>query len=234
MQQAKPVNHILCIEDDPTIQALVKATLSSYRVDPCYQLKEAEFYLKKYIPAAVLLDIGLPDGDGLRLLGTLQQQTQLKQIPVLVFSDRTQISNKVTAFSLGAEDFIPKPFDPLELLARVQSKIKKHQGFQLSFQVGDLWIDREKQSVSRMYESERTSEDARLDLTTIEFKILVLLGQRLEQVYTREQIIDKIWDGVSISDRTVDSHVAHLRKKLKDSSVDIEAVKSVGYKAILK
>ena len=117
--------HILCIDDDDTIQTLVEVSLPNYFVHKAKSLSEAEKEIAQFDFSGIVIDIHLPDGDGLRYLSKIMLSDKNKNTPVIVLSDHTEISNKVMAFNLGAEDFIGKPFDPIELNARLTSKIKK-------------------------------------------------------------------------------------------------------------
>lgn len=224
---------VLCLEDDQTIQALVEVALAEFEVIAAFSIKEAEKRLKEAEYSALLIDIRLPDGDGLRFLTTLSADEKFKKIPVLVLSDHTEISNKVMAFSFGAEDFIGKPFDPVELNARVTAKIRRRENEKADTQVrkfGNLLIDFGRQKAFLV----SSAKEKDLGLTGIELKILSTLTKRLEQVYSREQIMDTVWGDTSITDRTVDSHVAHLRQKIQQTSVSVETAKSFGYRAVLK
>lgn len=222
---------ILCLEDDATMQTLVEVSLPDFDVVCVGSISAAVSALKETSFSALLVDINLPDGDGLRFLGDISRQSETRNLPVLILSDRTEISNKVMAFSLGAEDFIAKPFDPIELRARVASKIKKRgdeSEAKMVRRFGDLTIDLNRQMALI---STAGSKERDLGLTSIELKILLFLTRRLEQVYSREQIIEEVWKDTHITDRTVDSHIAHLRQKLEGCDLIIETVKSMGYRA---
>jgi DNA-binding response OmpR family regulator len=224
---------ILCLEDDQTIQTLVEVALSEFEVVPAFSIKEAERRLKEADYSALIIDIRLPDGDGLRFLTTLSADERFKKIPILVLSDQIEISNKVMAFSFGAEDFIGKPFDPIELNARVTAKIKRRESEKVDTQVrkhGNLLIDFGRQKAFLL----AATKEKDLGLTSIELKILSTLTKRLDQVYSREQIMDAVWGDTSITDRTVDSHVAHLRQKIQETTVAVETAKSFGYRAVVK
>lgn len=224
---------ILSIDDDPTVQTLLKESLREHFVISAYNLKEALMELPKTSFDAIILDIELPDGDGLRFYTEISQNEKYSQIPTLFLSGHNEISNKLMAFTLGADDFLSKPFDPLELNARIISKIKKHIQIvedKKIQKIGDIEIDFDRQKAFQ----NKNGKQFDLSLTTIELKILACLSRRLEQVYTREQIISLAWGETHISDRTVDSHIAHLRTKVKNSEVQIDTVKSFGYRAILK
>lgn len=223
---------ILCIEDDATIQTLVSVALPDFEVIAAKTLQEADLKLRTNKISALLLDIELPDGDGLRYLSDLYSRVKEKT-PVLILSQHQEIQSKVMAFSLGADDYIGKPFDPIELNIRLQSKIKKQSQVQDEFKcrkIGDLLLDFDRQKAYNCVDGEEKD----LGLTNIELKILGLLTKRLEQVFSREQILEQVWQETHITDRTVDSHVAHLRQKISDSSVCIETVKSLGYRSALR
>jgi DNA-binding response OmpR family regulator len=226
-------NKILCIDDDLTIQTLVEVSLNNFDVIPASTLEEAENLLKKISFALILIDIQLPDGDGLRFLTKLSQNDVLNKIPSIILSGQTEITNKVTAFTFGADDFIEKPFDPIELNARVNAKVRKHQTDLEKTKhrtIGDVLIDFDRQKV---FQIEKGVEKD-LGMTSIELKIFSLLTKRLEQVYSREQIMNQVWGETFITDRTVDSHIAHLRQKIEFSKVHVETAKNFGYRAVLK
>ncbi len=225
--------HILCIEDDDTIQTLVEVSLTDYLVHKAKSLKEAEKELSQYSFSALIMDIELPDGDGLRFLSQIMQQEKYKKIPVLVLSHHVEISNKVMAFSVGAEDFIGKPFDPIELNIRLTAKIKRRdaeQDEQKIRKIADVLLDFDRQKSFQVV----GFKEVDLNLTSIELKIFSTLTKRLEQVYSRDQLMNLVWGETFISDRTVDSHIAHLRQKIEPTAIAIETSKNFGYRAAMK
>jgi len=227
---------ILVIEDDLSYQTLIRETLDNFNVVIANTLAEARnvaYELKKQI-VAVIIDINLPDGNGLRFLNELVDMGMSSLTPCIVLSGHTEISNKVSAFSLGAEDFVEKPFDPLEFKVRLNSKIEKFKKLSNMGEVKrvqDLVINLKRQKAFFATDSGQKED---LQLTVKELQLLVLLTTSIGQVYSREQILDKIWNQTSVSDRTVDSHIAHLRKKINVSKIDIKALKGVGYFAEIK
>ena len=224
---------VLCIEDDQTMQVLIEQTLVDFKVVTVASLKLAEYELSKNEFAAILLDIELPDGDGLKFFTRISQDSKYKKIPTLILTGHGDIANKLMAFSVGADDFITKPFDPLELNARLASKIKKMQvdiEDKKTQKIGDLEIDFDRQRVSHIVKGKERD----LSLTAIELKILTMLSKRVEQVFSREQILTSVWGETNITDRTVDSHVAHLRTKISESTVVIDTVKNFGYRLLIK
>lgn len=224
---------ILCVEDDATMQALVTGSLADYQVLTAGSIQEAQKIISNEEVETILLDIELPDGDGLKFLTTLAQDTKYKSIPILILTGHSDISNKLIAFSIGADDFVSKPFDPLELNARVTAKLRRRsyeKEVQQSRRIGNVEIDFDRQKAfAYLHGKERD-----LQLTAIELRILSLLTKRLEQVYSREQILNEIWGNVYVSDRTVDSHIAHLRQKILETELVVDTVKSFGYRALIK
>lgn len=222
---------VLCIEDDPFFQTLIEESLSrgrNFELEFASNLAAAREKLKSRNYDAILLDLNLPDGDGLRFLTEIQGATTLP--PVLILTGQTEVPSRVAAFQLGADDFLAKPFEPLELEARLLARIKKSQTQKEQGEtilLGDIEIDHTRVRVSRKTRTE--SED--LGFTAIEFKILVSLTHRLETVLSREQLLEKVWPGTYINERTVDSHIAHVREKLSDSKLKVETVKGLGYRA---
>lgn len=214
------------------MQILIQESLSDYSVVCVARISEAVEELRKKTFVALLIDVQLPDGDGLRFITQLLGDKKLKGIPILVLTGHTEISNKVMAFTLGAEDFIAKPFDPIELKVRVDAKVRKYKneiGESRILEIGDIILDFARQKALKVHNGKETD----LLLTAIELKILRLLTKRLEQVYSREQILDQVWGETFIADRTVDSHVAHLRIKIEGTQIKIETVKNLGYRAIV-
>ncbi len=227
------MNTILLIDDDEFIYELVKIALKDSTIVYCKNLAEAEAVILTKEFSFIILDLNLPDGEGLRFLSKIKQNELLQSVPIAILSAELGISHKVMAFEYGIDDYIVKPFDPVELKSRIYSKIKKNregvnEGNQLV--VGDLAID------LRTYKAMLRSKtgDTDLGLTPIEIKILFLMAKKLEQVFSREHIMDFLWKDTFVSDRTVDSHIAHIRQKIAGSGVTIETVKGIGYKVVKK
>ncbi|MBK9040082.1 MAG: response regulator transcription factor [Bdellovibrionales bacterium] len=224
---------ILYIEDDPVYHVLVRGTLPGVDLLVVERIKEAERALLSSQFDAILVDIELPDGNGIDFIFKNISKGILKDIPIVFLTGEPSVSHKVTAFSLGADDFIMKPFEPLELRARLFSKIEKSRRDMAHSEirrVGDLTIDFAKCKV--FLDKGEAKED--LQLTLIETRILDLLSRRQEIVFSREKILDIVWPGTSITDRTVDSHIANLRRKTKGSRVRLVTIKGVGYSIVVQ
>lgn len=224
---------LLLVEDNEVIRVLAANTLKEFSLSMAASLKEAQSLMQTNTFDLILLDIGLPDGDGLAFLNQLSSNSEF-QVPVIIISGKTDIANKVTAFSFGAEDFIAKPFDPIELKARVAAKLKKLEQAKTNsdiLKIGDLLITVSKQKVVIQGAG---SEQLPVDLTTLEFKLLLALAKHPERVYSREHLLAEVWgDDLSVTSRSVDTHVAHLRKKIHKSTVKIDTVIRSGYRLLL-
>lgn len=229
----KPMEKICCIEDGKEYQILIESALRGFEILFCSTLAEAKTVLEreKNHLSLIILDISLPDGNGIKFLSE-SKLSGLPDIPVFVVTTDHDVMSKVTAFGIGIDDYICKPFQSLELRARVEAKIKQRrsrQSLESRIQYGDLLIDLAKMMV------QISGSATHIDLTPIEFKMIAMLARRPGNVYSRTQIIDEVWGaGTHITDRTVDAHISHLRKKLAHSTVEINTVLSMGYKVTLR
>jgi two-component system, OmpR family, response regulator len=214
---------VLVVEDDVRLaQSLVKGfRAAGFNVELAYTAEAAMTLWAKRPPDLVVLDLTLPDMSGLELLGHWQSRSST---PVIVVSARTELQARLASFDRGAVDYLPKPFWMEELLARVKSRLKlvastPHQT--LTFD--DLTIDFDQRTVTR--------GQVALPLTKYEFNILALLVRREGASLSRQQLADAALGSVgSVMDRTVDSHVARIRKKLGASGTRIVTAWGVGYR----
>jgi two-component system OmpR family response regulator len=178
----------------------------------------------------ILLDVSLPDMDGFRVCARLQADPATRDVPVLFLTAREDITGKLTAFSLGADDYLVKPFDPLELCARVKARLKKAGEREAQDRVlkrGPFVLSLDSQR-ARILEGETILN---LRLRPMEFKVLHYLMKREGDVVSRETLLHEIAKGDSEAfDRTVDSHVCSLRRKLHGYGFCIEAVYGEGYR----
>lgn len=182
----------------------------------------------------VIIDISLPDCDGIELCSRLQALPNAKGTPFVFLTGQADISNKLAAFSLGAEDYIVKPFNPLEFRARIQAKLKRigdGKTAQETLIKGSLTIDLIGQS-AKLSEDGMTSP---LELTPIEFRLLVCLARNEGRVMSRNQLIEAVWgQSVHVLDRTVDTHISCLRRKLGSAASFIKSVPRAGYQFTLE
>jgi two-component system phosphate regulon response regulator PhoB len=226
------VKEILCIEDNLETAIMVRETLKAYHVTHAATLKDAEVALSQKSFDLILLDLNRPDGDGLRYLAEKYSDhtLNLNKTPLFVLSGQSEISSKVMAFAMGVDDYISKPFHQAELRARVEAKLRKHNEQtteQEVVQIANMKLDLGRQKVTI-----RTGpSEEELQLTRLEFKLLTKFMKHPERVFARDYLIENIWGtSTNITDRTVDTHIAHLRKKILNSSVKIETVMGEGYR----
>lgn len=226
------MNKILVIEDDQDIQFVIKRTLGrDHKVTFASSLTQAREILANS-QDLILLDVVLPDGDGFQFLAELKNDSNLKRTPVLMLTGRSSPSDQVMGFSLGAEDYIVKPIEPVVLQAKINSRFKLLSSSKKEtkdLRVGDLCFDLPKQKVTIL----RDSGEKKVELTPLEFKILLHFASHEEQVFSRDQLMDAIWgNGVTILDRTIDTHISHVRKKIAPSLFTIGSVHGVGYRLV--
>lgn len=221
------MKNVLLIEDNAEIRILVEASLDPLNVVHVGTISEARTVLDRDVFQLIILDLGLPDGDGLKFMTELSAKSST---PVFILTGKSDVANKVIAFSLGVEDFITKPFDPVELRARVNAKLRKFENQQDEreiIKVKDLTIHLTRQ---RVYLAREQNQEE-INLTSLEFKLLTTFAKSPERVFSRNQLLDQVWgSSTHITDRTVDTHVGHLRKKIGQSGVRIETVINEGYR----
>lgn len=225
------MQNILLVEDSADFVLIVQKTLStSFEVVVAKTYDEAKRNLSQREFDLLLFDIGIPGKSGLELFAELSSFERNSSAPVIFLTGKNDISTKLTAFSMGAEDYLVKPFDPLELKARVEAKLKKAQAFRERGETiakGDLQI---LVSLQRVKLTEGTSQEE-IDLTTTEFKILTQLARQEGKAFSRDELKVSIWgQSTHVTDRTVDVHISTLRKKLRYKSVYIESVRGIGYR----
>lgn len=231
------MSKILCIEDSPEFFIYLTSVLRGHSLVQAPSISSAFSLVQNGRESfdLILLDVVLPDGNGIKILPQIRECFPSKIVPIIVLSTDNDVLSKVAAFGIGADDYISKPPDPTELRARIEAKIRSanHQSVaQSRLTYGDLSLDADRMSVE-LKSVDLKSES--LELTPSEFKILKLLLGHPGHVYSRDQLMDHVW-GITkyVAPRTVDAHISHLRKKLARSSVQIETVLSMGYKASLK
>ncbi|WP_168123818.1 response regulator transcription factor [Paenibacillus sp. HB172176] len=222
-------DHIMVIEDEQKIADAIAYALrrEGYTVEVCLNGETALKRLSAFRPNAIILDVMLPGMDGYELLKHMQNKGSLG---IIMLTAKEDIVNKVLGLELGADDYITKPFDMRELLARLKSLLRRIQAAGEKPDTDEITLD----GVT-LHKSKRTvhADDRSLDLTPKEFDLLELLLASPGQVYSREQLLDSVW-GMSYfgGTRTVDIHVQRLRKKLGEPGSEIiQTVHGIGYKA---
>lgn len=221
--------NILVVDDEENIVDVLKAYLEKegYRVFTAYGGKEALDILNKERIDFIVLDLMLPDISGEQVCKKIRVRSQ---IPILMLTAKAEESDRVSGLSLGADDYMVKPFSPRELVARVKAILRRLDREQtikadiIEFNDGKLLIDKEKMQVK--------NNNILVDLTPTEYKLLLVLAQNPGKVFTREELIEKVlgydYEGF---DRTIDAHIKNIRHKLQDYENElITTVYGVGYK----
>ncbi|MFI3237161.1 MAG: response regulator transcription factor [Lachnospiraceae bacterium] len=218
---------IYVVEDDKNIAEIETFALKSvgYEVESFECAKDFYKRIKEKLPALILLDIMLPDEDGLSIVVKLRANKLTKSIPVIMVTAKTSEIDKVKGLDLGADDYLTKPFGVMELISRVKALLRRmisEKEEDKFIRIGNVFMDKEKHAV---YVS-----DILIELTYKEYELLYLLLSNAGVVTTREKILDKVWgtdfEGES---RTLDMHIKTLRQKLKESGSMIKTVRNVGY-----
>lgn len=218
---------IYVVEDDINIQEIESFALtnSGYRVRGFLTAQEFMQAVNSVLPDMVLLDVMLPDEDGLSVLKKLRERYETKNIPVIMVTAKTTELDKVKGLDMGADDYITKPFGVMELISRVKALLRRmagEGGQEKILRQGEIVLDREKHLVHVGGE--------RCELTYKEYELLKLLMVNAGAVTTRDVILDKVWgtdfEGES---RTLDMHIKTLRQKLGSQGSLIKTVRNVGY-----
>lgn len=221
---------VLIIEDSTEIRILLKNLLQSeYEVSLAETIADARAQVTSRRFDLVLLDQSLPDGDGLELFNEIHLSLAETSTAVMILTGKDETARKVTAFALGAEDYVQKPVDPIELKARIGRRLKHASAPTPEFtQWGPLRFET---SSSRAFLRNGSAlPETALELTPNEFKILHFFARHAGQTFSRTEMIQKIWgQGAFVAERTIDTHVSNLRKKLNGSECVIESVRHVGY-----
>lgn len=216
-------SHILVVEDDQDINRLLCRILTDggYDVRPAFSGSEAVLWAEQYDYDLVLLDLMLPGITGEEFIARMRKK---RTMPIIVLSAKAGPEDRVNVLRLGADDFIPKPFDNDEVLARVEAQLRRYKQFSAPgggqvLRCGDLELDREAIRV--------TAGGREVALTAREFEILTLLMSHPRKVFTREQLYESAWGGEYMGDdNTVNVHISNLRAKLAKAS-DREYIKTV-------
>ena len=222
------VSSVLVADDEKNIVQLIKLYLGNegYRVETAADGQEALEKARRLRPDLVVLDIMMPRMDGLEVCRRLRKESN---VPVIMLTARTDDVDKIVGLELGADDYVTKPFNPRELVARVKAVLRRTQGAgrdqDVTVEVGNVRIDPARREV-RVGGQE-------VQLRAKEFDLLLALAQEHGRVLTREALLSRVWGYEYLGDsRTVDVHVTWLRDKLSAASAQIQTVRGVGYKLV--
>ena len=220
---------ILIVDDDPTICEMIKLALSGsgYEALEAGNTREARQAIARHTPDLVLLDWMLPGQSGFEFARSLQRDTTHKQIPIIMLTARGREEDKVAALEAGADDYVAKPFSITELLARIKAVLRRTQkdsGAEI-LEAGTLQLNPATHRVS--------VNGTPLELAPMEYQLLLYFMTHPERVYSREQLIDRVWRSSGwVEERTIDVHIRRLRKSMESSGQDrlIQTVRGAGYR----
>ncbi len=220
---------ILVVDDEPDITALVAYHLAKagYRVSTAANGPEALKAAREERPDIVILDVMLPSVSGYDVLAEMRRREETREVGVILLTARREEADRIRGLSLGADDYLTKPFSPQELILRVNALLRRlgapavTAGNALS--AGPIVIDRSSHRV--------TVNGVELDLTATEYKLLLTLVERRGRVQSRPQLLETVWEAQpDIQTRTVDMHVQRLRAKLGEAGSLVETVRGFGYR----
>ena len=222
------MKRVFLVEDDDGIAELVEGSLAheSLRVERFRDAESALLALTRSEPDAFLLDLGLPGLDGLEFCRIVRRN---RRTPILILTSRREETDKVLGLELGADDYVTKPFGVRELVARIRALLRRAEAPPEEVRrFGDLTIDTAAKRVTR--------GDRLLDLTAMEYRILEILSATPDRVFSRDEILDRLGEAAHAGyERTIDSHLARLRRKIEDDPREprfLETVRGLGYRFV--
>lgn len=222
---------LLVVDDEPAIREMVNFALSRSGFD-CIEAGdavEAKRLISSDRPDLLILDVMMPGQSGLDLARELRSKDDTKDIPIIMLTARGADQDKIRGLDVGADDYMTKPFSPGELVARINALLRRSSLDQSELQLGDLRLNPDTHEVF--------SGQSRIELSPIEFKLLHFFMARPERVFSRTQLLDRVWGNENyIEDRTVDVHIRRLRAALESGGHDgmIQTVRGVGYRMSVK
>ncbi|ARY12880.1 MULTISPECIES: phosphate regulon transcriptional regulator PhoB [Brucella] len=222
------VPRIAVVEDEEALSVLLRYNLEAegYQVDTMLRGDEAEIALRESVPDLLILDWMLPGVSGIELCRRLRQRPETERLPIIMLTARGEESERVRGLSVGADDYVVKPFSTPELLARVKAMLRRANPSILShvLKVGDLLLDRQQHRVYR--------KEKEVHLGPTEFRLLEYFMMSPGRVFSRSQLLDGVWGpDIYVDDRTVDVHVGRLRKAINVGCAadSIRTVRGAGY-----
>lgn len=222
---ATPVRTVLLVDDDPNLREVARYALSQagFRVEEAANGRDALEAARARPPDLIVLDVRMPEVDGLEVCRELRKTSR---VPIVFLSSADEEIDRVLGLELGGDDYLGKPFSPRELVARVKAVLRRlapHAPAAKVLKRGPLALDEER--------FEASWNGRAVVLTVTEFNVLAALLRAPGKVFTREELISRAWDGVAVSERTVDSHLRRVRAKLAAVGGDpIETVHGLGYR----
>ena len=221
---------ILVVDDEPDVLQLVEYNLkaANYEVVTAGDGLEALKKARALVPNLIILDLMLPELDGLEVCKLLRRDSNTASIPIIMLTAKAAEMDRILGLELGADDYVTKPFSPRELLLRVKRLLRSGTAPQDKgerIQVGELLVD--------ILRHQTLVNGRSVELTATEFKLLTTLAQRRGRVQTREKLLQEVWGYDNVIDtRTVDTHMRRLREKLGLAAKYLDTVRGVGYRFV--
>ncbi|MEN9545623.1 MAG: hypothetical protein RLZZ34_102 [Verrucomicrobiota bacterium] len=229
LEPVRVMAKILVVDDEPDALEVLGFNLKNagYEVTTADDGDAALKKARQQLPDLILLDLMLPEVDGLEVCKLLRRDPATSAIPIIMVTAKAAEIDRVVGLELGADDYVTKPFSPRELILRIRNLLKRRSETEdekpQSMQFGDLLIDIPRHLVS--------VAGQRIDLTATEFKLLIVLAQRRGRVQSREALLRDVWEYDNLIDtRTVDTHMRRLREKLGAGAQYLDTVRGVGYR----
>jgi len=221
---------IAIVEDDPAVRDVIAAALGRAGFRSAEFACGARFreYIDAQRPDLTILDLNLPDGDGMDICRDLKRRPALADMPIIILSARTEEMDRVLGIEMGADDYVTKPFSTRELVARVKAQFRheerqQEKAAQTIEVAGMLLLDLRQYKVF--------VQGKPVELTPTEFRLLRILAERPGWVFSRDQILDGLWgDDKVVTDRTVDFHITNLKRKLGKAGALLKSLRGLGYK----
>jgi two-component system phosphate regulon response regulator PhoB len=218
------MNEILLADDEPNQIELMKFNLekNGFLVKSAYNGEQALDMIYEKKPAVLIADWMMPKMSGIELCRILRSNKDTKSLPIIMLSARSEEADKSLGLDTGADDYISKPFSPMELVSRVKALIRRTN---TSMSIDELIVGELKISLSEM---QVFRNDQLIKLGPKEFKLLTLLAERPGHIFSRQKLLDTVWGhGIFIEDRTVDVHMSRLRKALRINETDTDLIRTV-------
>ena len=218
------MNEILLADDEPNQIELMKFNLekNGFLVKSAYNGEQALDMIYEKKPTVLIVDWMMPKMSGIELCRILRSNKDTKLLPIIMLSARSEEADKSLGLDTGADDYISKPFSPMELVSRVKALIRRTN---TSMSIDELIVGELKISLSEM---QVFRNDQLIKLGPKEFKLLTLLAERPGHIFSRQKLLDTVWGvGIFIEDRTVDVHMSRLRKALRINETDTDLIRTV-------
>ena len=221
-------DRVLVVDDEPDLLELVRFHLAQagFEVETARDGRHGLEAIRRRRPDLVVLDWMLPDLSGTEVCRQVRSDPQLRDLPILLLTAKAEEVDRVVGFELGADDYVTKPFSPRELALRVQAILRRSRSEQAPTEVlerGSIALDTQRHRCS--------VDQVEVPLTAKEFRLLVTLMSRPGRVLSRQRLLDEVWGSdITVTERTIDTHLKRLREKLGAAGDRIETVRGVGYR----